>query len=401
MFTTNDDWTLRTLPASPFYRRLPALLEGTEAPPGLAPIDLSLGNPAGNPPAFVRGILDAHFDEYQKYAPSAGTPEVKRAFADYLKRRHGIPAETLDPEAHVVHVAGTREALFMLPFTVAGAGTAGSYALIPNPAYPSYEAGARSAGFVPVSLPTTPESGFLPDFWSVPADVLKRTRMIYLCSPSNPHGAVPSAEYLARLVALARETGALLVLDECYADLYYDREPPLTVLRTALDGDGTFSNVVATHSLSKRSSLPGLRSGIVTGDPVILARLRHMRENGAVAAPRPVCAAATAIWQDDAHVAENREYYRRLFDIAERRLGNRFGFRRPAGGFFLWLDVGNGEHAARRLWAEGAVRAIPGSYLAAPEADGTSCGDAYLRVALIRDEATIDDALTRLVDVLG
>ncbi len=397
MSIVEDDWCLSSLPPSPFYRRLPALLAGVTPPTRFAPIDLSLGEPAGDPPRFVRRILDAQFDDYRRYAPSSGTPEVKRAFARYLGRRYGL-AE-IDPEANTVHVAGTREALFMLPLTVAGPATSGSLALVPDPSYPAYEAGARAAGFTPLRVPTRPDNGFLPDYWRLPSDVLDRVRVIYFCSPSNPHGAVASPEYLFRLVSLARSVGALLIVDECYADLY-DGTAPGTVLRAALDADGSFAGVVATHSLSKRSSLPGLRSGFVAGDAAVLARLRHIRENGAVAAPRPVCAAAAAVWDDDDHVDRNRAFYRGLIDIAEQRLGNRYGFRRPAGGFFLWLDVGDGEAAARRLWADAAVKVIPGRYLATPDAEGVSCGDRFIRLALVRDAATIGEALGRLTDIL-
>lgn len=393
-----DAWCLASLPPSPFYRRLPALLADVAPPADMKPIDLSLGEPAGNPPAFVKVILDERFADYRRYAPSSGTPEVKQAFTRYLARRHGLSG--IDPEAHTVHVAGTREALFMLPLTMAGASNAGLLALIPDPSYPAYEAGARAAGFEPLRVPTWPEGGFLPDYWQLPAETLSRVRLIYACSPSNPHGVVAPTDYLIRLVDLARSVGALLVVDECYADLY-DRQPPTTVLNAAIEAGGGFGNVVATHSLSKRSSLPGLRSGFVAGDAAILARLRHIRENGAVAAPRPVCAAAAAIWDDDGHVERNRDFYRRLVDIAEQRLGNRFDFRRPAGGFFLWLDVGDGEAAARRLWSEGAVKVIPGRYLATATADGTSCGDRFIRLALVHDETTIAEALRRLTDVLG
>ena len=192
----------------------------------------------------------------------------------------------------------------------------------------------------------------------------------------------------------------MLAVDECYSELW-DEAPPPGALAAALADGGSLEGVVVFHSLSKRSSAAGLRSGFVAGDPALLAALLRLRAYASPVQPLPLLAAATALWGDEAHVAANRALYRAKFDLAQRRLGNRFGFYRPAGGFFLWLDVGDGEAAARRLWRDGGVRVLPGGYLSIGDAQGVNAGAPYIRVALVDEIGTVDRALGRLIDVLG
>jgi N-succinyldiaminopimelate aminotransferase len=210
---------------------------------------------------------------------------------------------------------------------------------------------------------------------------------------------VADLAYLKYAVRLARRHDFVLAVDECYTEVY-DRQPPPGALEACAALGGGTDNVVVFHSLSKRSSVPGLRSGFVAGDPRLIEAFRRLRSFGGATVPLPVLAAATALWRDDDHVEQNRALYRAKFDLAERSLGNRFGFFRPEGAFFLWLEVGDGEEAARALWAKSALRVLPGAYMAQPDAFGVNPGAPFVRVALIEDLASTEEALRRLLKVL-
>jgi aspartate/methionine/tyrosine aminotransferase len=201
------------------------------------------------------------------------------------------------------------------------------------------------------------------------------------------------------LIELARRFDFVLVMDECYAEIYTG-EPPVGALEVCAAMGGDLSNILVFHSLSKRSNVPGLRSGFVAGDDELMMLYRRLTEYGGNPSPLPVYAAATALWRDEEHVATNRALYNEKFDLAERTLSNRFAFFRPAGGFFLWLDVGDSEAAAKALWTQGGVRVLPGAYLTAEQADGVNPGKQFIRVALVRDLATTGDALQRISEIL-
>jgi len=390
------------------FARYRALIDGVDPPPGLEPVALTLGEPQHAAPALLAETLAAHAADWTRYPPLDGTPDYRAACADWLARRYALPAGLVDPERGVLPVSGTREALFMLPLAVVPPERSGPppAIVLPNPLYAPYEGGAIMAGAEPVFADCTAATGFLPDLDALEADraLMARTAAIYLCSPSNPQGAVADRAYLTRALALARRHGAVLVVDECYAEIYGDAPPPGALEAAAgLDG-GALDNLLVFHSLSKRSNAAGLRAGFVAGDPSLIAAFAHLRRYAAAGMPRPVMAAAAALWRDDAHAAENRARYRAKFDAAEAALAGRLAMRRPPAGFFLWLDVGAlapgapdpGETVARRLWAEAAVRALPGAYLTQPSADGVNRGAAYLRLALVHEPAAIAEALGRL-----
>jgi aspartate/methionine/tyrosine aminotransferase len=243
-------------------------------------------------------------------------------------------------------------------------------------------------------------SGFLPDFASLPRSVLERTVAAYICSPSNPEGAVASEAYWRTLFELADRIDFTVFADECYADIYLDT-PPVGALTAR---GGSFERLLTFHSLSKRSGMPGLRSGIVAGDAKLMAKFRAFRNYAGPQVPMPIMAASAAAWSDEAHVEANRAAYREKFHLAARMLGNRGGFRTPEGGFFLWLDVGNGQETALKLWREAGVRTLPGAYMGRESEPGkprTNPGFSYLRVALVNDLSTISTALERMVEVLG
>jgi len=242
-------------------------------------------------------------------------------------------------------------------------------------------------------------SGFLPDFASLPKSILDRAAAAYVCSPSNPEGAVASEAYWKSVFALADAHDFTVFADECYADIYLGK-PPVGALTAR---GAPFERLLTFHSLSKRSGLPGIRSGIVAGDAKLMAKFRAFRNYAGPQVPMPIMAASAAAWSDDAHVAANRAAYVEKFELARRMLGNRAGFRVPEGGFFLWLDVGSGEETALKLWREAGIRTLPGAYMGRESEPGkpqSNPGFSYLRVALVNDLSTIMTALERMTEVL-
>jgi Aspartate/tyrosine/aromatic aminotransferase len=379
------------------FDHLRALLRGVEPPAGLAQHWLSVGEPRHAPPDIVAETIARNAGDWGRYPPIEGTPAFRAAVAGWLARRYDLPPGLLDADTHVLPVAGTREALYLIAQVAVPERKAGlpPAVLMPNPFYQVYYGGAAMSGAEPVYLPATAATGFLPDLDAIDPATLERTALLYLCSPANPQGACTSLDLLKQAVTLARRHDFVLVVDECYAEIY-DAEPPAGALEAcAALGEG-FANVLVFHSLSKRSSVPGLRSGFVAGDAALVAAFRRLRSFGGAAQPLPVLAAATALWEDETHVTASRALYRAKFDLASELLGNRFGFFRPAGGFFLWLDVGDGEAATRRLWAEAGVRVLPGAYLAKANSVGDNPGARFIRVALVDQPAATEDALTRI-----
>jgi succinyldiaminopimelate transaminase len=383
------------------FQRLATLLAPLEPPPDLQPIDLSIGSPLHPPPQLLIDTLAEHGHLWNRYPPIVGTPELRQAVVDWLARRYDLPAGAIDPTRHVLAVAGTKEALFLIAQAIMPEAKAGTQpaVLLPNPLYNVYLGAAVMAGAEPVLLTASAATGHLPDLDRVSPALLARTAAFYLCSPSNPQGAAAGLDYLRRALALARQHNFLLIADECYSELY-TREPPPGALQAAMSlGDG-LDNLVVCHSLSKRSSAAGLRSGFVAGDPAVMAGFARLRSYAAAVQPLPVLAAASALWRDETHVEANRALYRKKFDLAEDRLGGRLGFYRPDGGFFLWLTVPDGEAAARRLWTEAAIKVLPGAYLGRPDQHGDNPGDGAIRVAMVHDLETTDTALRRIAETL-
>lgn len=384
---------------SPFAR-LNDLL--ADVKPGKSPIALSVGEPQHPIPNFVGPTLAAHLPDFGRYPANRGIDPFLTAAAAWLGRRFTLP-RPVDPQNEVLVLNGTREGLFLGAITArqwVGKRAGKPAILIPNPFYAAYAAGAMAADCEAVYLPTTKETGFLPDLDALPNELLARTVVFYLASPSNPQGAVADRNYLTRLCGMARRFGFLIFADECYCELYGDA-PPTGMLEVA---GSDFANVVVFHSLSKRSNLPGLRVGFCAGDRRFLARFIELRNVAAPQVPVPAQHVGIAAYNDEAHVQENRRLYNEKFDLADQIIGDRYGYKRPAGGFFLWLDVsaqGGDEVVTQRLWREAGLRVIPGRYLARNQADGSNPGLGYIRVALVHDNATTAEAMHRLVAVLG
>lgn len=395
---------LEQLGGGPFDR-LAALLADVPAAEGMAPVLMHIGEPQLAPPAIVAETVARHADLWRKYPPVAGSPEFRETVAGWLTRRYGLPDGMLDPQRHVIAVCGTREALFQTALmAVARDGDPDANArpavLMPNPMYHVYYGGAVMAGAEAVPVAATADTGFLPDYASLDPALLDRVVLAYLCSPGNPQGAVATLDQLRDLIELARKHDFLLALDECYSEIWRGAPPPGGLEVCAALGGG-MENVLVFHSLSKRSSAPGLRCGFVAGDEGAVASLLRLRGYGGAQVPGPIQAAAAALWNDEAHVTENRAHYARLFDIARDTLGNRAGFHNAPGGFFLWLDVGDGEDAARKAWRHGAIKVMPGRYMSREDpVSGENPGRRYIRVALVHDADTAGAGLTRLAAAL-
>ena len=384
---------------SPFVR-LRELLG--DSAPGKPAISLAVGEPQHPIPAFVGPVVAAHIEEFGRYPPNRGTDEFAQAVAHWLNARYTLD-RPVDAASEVLVLNGTREGLFLAALAAKTwvpqrPGTPA--VLIPNPFYAAYAAGAVAADCEPVYLPTTRETGFLPDLDALDEELLARTVAFYIASPSNPQGAVADRAYLSRLTALALRFGFLVFSDECYCEIYSDRAPA-----GMLEAAGPeFSNVAVFHSLSKRSSLPGLRVGFIAGDRKFLSAYLELRNVAAPMVPTPMQRVAIAAYGDETHVEENRRLYREKFDLADQIIGDRYGYRRPAGGFFLWLDVaahGGSEAAAMMLWRQAGLRVVPGRYLAREQADGSNPGADYVRVAMVQNNEITAQALHRLVAVLG
>ena len=384
---------------SPFVR-LRELLDPT--PPGQPAISLAVGEPQHPIPPFVGPVLAAHVAEFGRYPLNKGIDEFAVAVAAWLNRRY-ILDRPVDPASEVLVLNGTREGLFLAALAAKNwvAPRPGRpTVLIPNPFYAAYAAGAIAADCEPVYLPATVSSGFLPDLDALSDELLARTVAFYIASPANPQGAVADRAYLTRLIGLARRFGFLIFADECYCEIYSHDAPPGMLEAAGAD----FANVVVFHSLSKRSSLPGLRVGFAAGDRKFLASYLELRNVAAPQVPTPMQHVAVAAYGDETHVVENRKLYREKFDLADQIIGDRYGYHRPAGGFFLWLDVtaaGGSEAATLKLWREAGLRVVPGRYLAREQADGSNPGENYIRVAMVQNKEITAEALHRLVAVLG
>jgi aspartate/methionine/tyrosine aminotransferase len=391
------------LPPGPFAQ-LAALLGAVK--PGKEPISLAVGDPAGKVPGFITEAMAKAAGSFGHYPAITGTEDWRQAAAAWLNSRFALSG-AVDAEKHLLPLAGTREGLFsvLFPLMPLAKGGATPIVAMPNPFYQCYAAAALSAGCEPLYVPATAETGFLPDYAGLPVETLERVAAVYICSPSNPEGAVASEAYWQRLFALADRHQFLVLADECYADIYFGA-PPASALTTRFKQSGGFSRLLSFHSLSKRSGLPGLRSGMVAGCPEAIEKFRAFRNVAGPTLPGPVLAASAAAWRDEAHVAAGRAAYAEKVTAAKSILGNRM--QPPEGGFFLWLKTdygrgGNGEETALRLWREQGVRVLPGAYMGReilPGKTQSNPGFSYIRVALVSDLSTIMTALERVREIL-
>lgn len=389
--------------SSPFSQ-LRKLLAGI-APGHARPIELTIGEPREAMPDFIAEKIGEATALYGKYPPIRGSEDARTAIAEWLGRRYAL-ASAVDPEREVLMLNGSREGLFFACLPAAGRkDVEGQPAILMcNPYYSAYVAGAIAVGAEPVYLNATKATGFLPDLDEIARDevLLRRTVALFINSPSNPQGTVADRSYILKALGLARAYNFMLLLDECYSEIYTGAAP-IGGLEVAQATPERFRNLVVFNSLSKRSNLPGLRSGFCAGDAQFLEAYGEIRNMCAPTVPLPIQHVSAAIWRDEAHVERARAAYRDKFAIADNILAGHYGYRRPAGGFCLWLDMsqfGGGAQATVTLWQRAGVKVIPGSFLAQAGRDGTNPGADYVRVAMVQDSATIQEALERTISVL-
>ncbi len=383
------------LQAYPF-ERLERLRAGTRPITDAAPISLGIGEPQEPPPDFLTRTLVDHVAAIARYPATRGSEELRATIAGWLCQRFNLPDHAVDPEIHCLPVAGTREALFAIAQTVVGRGR--PHVAMPNPFYQIYEGAALLAGARPLYLAVDPATG-LPDLESLDDQAWRRVQLLYITSPANPTGAVADAEYYRQLLELSDRHGFIIAADECYSEIYTDEaSPPPGLLEIChQQGRDDFRRCIVFHSLSKRSSAPGLRSGFVAGDPGLIHAFLRYRTYQGCALPLHVQQASVAAWSDEQHVAAVRERYRERFDAFSATLGTCLDeLQRPEAGFYLWPKTPvNDETFARRLWEEENVTVLPGSYLAR-EQRGANPGAGRVRIALVPDLATCCEAAERI-----
>jgi N-succinyldiaminopimelate aminotransferase len=346
------------------------------------PINLSIGEPKHTTPDFIKTALMQNLGGLANYPTTLGSTELRTAISDWMARRYGIPAQDIDKA--IIPVNGSREALFAFAQAVIDTTRPNPVVISPNPFYQIYEGAALLAGAEPYYLNTLPENGFRMDFDSVPETVLSRTQLVYVCSPGNPTGKVLGLEDWREIFALSDKYGFVIASDECYSEIHFDEaHPPLGALQAAHQLGRSFERLVMFSSLSKRSNVPGMRSGFVAGDEKILGKFLLYRTYHGCAMSPAVQAASAAAWNDEAHVAENRSMYVEKFAAVTPLLGEALDVRMPDAAFYLWARVpGSDTEFTRRLYAERNVTVLPGSFLAR-EAHGINPGAGFVRIALV------------------
>ncbi|WP_417250244.1 aminotransferase class I/II-fold pyridoxal phosphate-dependent enzyme [Celeribacter sp.] len=377
------------------FPRLRSLLDAHA--PGGEVVHMTIGEPRHAMPDFVGEVLAENVAGFARYPNNYGTEDLLGAIRDWLAMRFGV---TVDPDRQIMALNGTREGLMnaciaLCPETKGGKQPV---VLMPNPFYQVYAVAAVTVGAEPVFVPATRESGFLPDYHALPDEVLDRTAVAYICSPSNPQGAVASADYLRDLIALAEKHDFKVFSDECYSEIYRGT-PPVSALQVAQEMGAAPDRVVIFHSLSKRSNLPGLRSGFVASGAGNIDHMKRLRAYSGAPLPLPIQAVSARVWGDEAHVTASRALYVEKFDMADRVFDGIDGAGAPEAGFFLWLPVADGEEAAMKLWTQTGIRVLPGAYLSRTVA-GENPAKGYIRVALVAPKEETQRALETLRDCL-
>ncbi|WOI32327.1 aminotransferase class I/II-fold pyridoxal phosphate-dependent enzyme [Tritonibacter scottomollicae] len=377
------------------FPRLRALLD--HHAPGGDVVQLTIGEPKHAFPSWVTDVIMENAAGFNSYPQNEGTDALRGAMADWAAQRYGV---TLDPATRLMALNGTREGLYNAAMALCPEEKNGQrpVVLIPNPFYQVYMIAAISVAAEPMFVPATDETGHLPDYASLPEEVLNRTAVAYICSPANPQGAVASRAYWEQLIRLAEKYDFKIFADECYSEIYRD-SAPVGALTVADELGADPERIVLFNSLSKRSNLPGLRSGLLAGGPETLVQVKKLRAYSGAPMPGPLQAAAAKVWADEAHVVENRALYQEKYRVADEVFAGLNGYMSPEAGFFLWLPVENAEAATLKLWQETGVRVLPGSFLAQGEG-AENPGHGYIRVALVASAEQTRAALTLLRDCL-
>lgn len=366
------------------FEKLNALKAQVSAPEHLDHIALSIGEPKHEPPQFALETLAANLDKLAIYPSTKGLPELRQAIANWASRRFRLNG-LLDAESHVLPVNGTREALFAFAQAVVDHSQPAPLVVSPNPFYQIYEGAALLAGAEPHYLNCSRDNNYIPDFDAVPADVWQRCQLLFLCSPGNPTGAVIDTSTLKKLISLADEHDFVIASDECYSELYFDEEqPPVGLLQACAElGRDDYARCVVFHSLSKRSNLPGLRSGFVAGDARVLEQFLLYRTYHGCAMPVATQLTSIAAWNDEEHVKTNRDLYRQKFDAVLEIFSGVLEVTKPDAGFYLWPRTPIADtHFAQQLFAQQNITVLPGRFIGR-DADGLNPGENHVRLALV------------------
>ena len=379
------------------FVQLRSILEPITPHPSLPMLDMSIGEPQMPPCQLLLDSVTKHNSAWQFYPKATGNARFIGAVQNYIDRRWPAASQLAD-DAQIIPVPGTREPLHLLGNLVAGT-KPNAVALVTNPFYHAWRAGALASGAEIQFLNSGANHNFLPDLAAVDADILARTTLLYLCSPTNPHGSIMDLDYLKMALSLARQHDFLVVMDECYSDIWRHQPPPgMIEAVAALAGDASgldpLRNLVVLNSLSKRSGAAGLRAGFMVGDHNVISQYLKIIGNGGSLVPTPLLEVAADLYDDDDHVAAIRSYYNANFDIAAAHLR----ITPPEGGFFLWLKVDDDIDFVQRLMAEQAVRALPGSFMAVTTDSGNP-GSGYVRLALVHDADRTDTAIRRIANI--
>lgn len=365
-------------------------------PADLPLIALSIGEPKHPAPAFVQQAIIKHFEHLSTYPNSKGLPELRQSIAAWLTRRFCLTH--IDPEQHILPVSGTREAIFSFVQAMVKREDQ-PYVVMPNPFYQIYEGATLLAGATPYFINCSEENDYLGDFDAVPQHVWQNTALLFVCTPGNPTGAVISKQQLKKLIALSDEYGFVIASDECYSELWFEQAPVGLLEVCAEMGRHDYKNCVVFHSLSKRSNLPGMRSGFVAGDAALLKPYLKFRTYHGAAMPVQHQLASIAAWNDEQHVEENRVQYRAKFDLFQQELGHLLPLQKPDAGFYYWLKVEHDEKFAKMLMEKAHIKVLPGRYLSRDTQSGNP-GENHVRLALVADLAQCEQAIQRLKNVL-
>ena len=379
------------------FERLQALKSQVQAPAGLEHIPLSIGEPKHQPPEFVARTMNQHLQTMASYPLTKGIPALRQAICLWLQQRFQLPANSLDAEQHVLPVTGTREALFAFAQAVVDRNRS-PLVIMPNPFYQIYEGAALLAGAEPWYQNTTADGQYLPDFDAVPADIWQRCQLIYICTPGNPTGAVIPLDKLQQLIQLAEKYDFIIASDECYSEIYFEQsQPPVGLLQAAAAmGNDQYKRCVVFHSLSKRSNVPGLRSGFVAGDADIMQKFLKFRTYHGCAMPEFSQHTSIELWQDEQHVIANRRLYQQKFDAVLEILSPYIKVARPDAGFYLWPETPiDDESFAQGLFAQQNITVLPGSYLSR-QTQGINPGSHRVRIALVADQQQCLEAAQRI-----
>ena len=373
------------------FPRLRALL--ADLPAGGPEIAMSIGEPKHAFPDFVPAVLAEYAHEFAKYPPNEGAPELRQAISDWIMRRYNVAK---DPDKEIFALNGTREGLFNAALALCPEEKSGHRpkVLIPNPFYQVYAVASAAVTAEPMFVDCPAIDNFLPRYDLLDEATLDQTAIAYVCSPSNPQGAIADAAYWTTLINLAEKHDFRIFADECYSEIYRDKAP-FGALQVANQIGADPERVLVFHSLSKRSNLPGLRSGFAASGPKTIAALKQLRAYAGAPLPLPLQRVATAVWQDETHVVANRALYREKYQIADQVFAGLQGYHAPEAGFFLWLPVEDGEAATRKLWQETGVKVLPGAYLAR-DVDGQNPGSGYIRAAMVAETQEMERGLNAI-----